>query len=57
MERILGREFREIVIVGGGAKDELLNTLTARYTGKKITPLPIEATAIGNLKSQMEDAS
>ena len=41
-------------IVGGGAKNVYLNKLSEAATGKKIVALPIEATAIGNLKVQMK---
>ena len=41
-------------IVGGGAKNAFLNHLTAKATGCNVIALPIEATAIGNLKIQME---
>ncbi|MBQ8529023.1 MAG: rhamnulokinase [Clostridia bacterium] len=49
-----GRGYSEIYIVGGGAKNSYLNELTERYTGKRVRALPIEATAIGNLKIQMK---
>ena len=39
--------------MGGGAKNEYLNRLTAEATGKQVTALPIEATAVGNIKTQM----
>ena len=42
-----------IHIVGGGSQGEYLNELTARYTGKPIVAGPVEATAIGNILSQM----
>ena len=42
-----------IYIVGGGAKNAFLNRLTEEASGKKVIALPIEATAIGNLKSQI----
>ena len=45
--------YPEIYIVGGGAKNAYLNSLTEKYTGKKVRALPIEATAIGNLKIQL----
>lgn len=45
--------YPEIYIVGGGAKNAYLNLLTEKYTGKKVRALPIEATAIGNLKIQL----
>ncbi len=53
METNLGKKFDKIYIVGGGAKNKFLNTLTEQYTGKTVVALPIEATAIGNLKVQM----
>lgn len=53
MQRNLGRQFDKIYIVGGGAKNKLLNRLTEQYTGKKVIALPIEATALGNLTVQM----
>ena len=49
-----GRCYEKIYIVGGGAKNVFLNRLTEQATGKKVIALPIEATAIGNLKIQME---
>ena len=49
-----GKHYDSIYIVGGGAKNAFLNRLTEEATGKKVIALPIEATAIGNLKIQME---
>ncbi len=46
--------YEQLYIVGGGAKNELLNRLTEEATGKEVISLPIEATALGNLKIQME---
>ena len=43
-----------LYIVGGGAKNAFLNRLTEETTGKKVVALPIEATAIGNLKIQLK---
>ena len=48
------KQYDSIYIVGGGAKNLFLNRLTAEASGKKVIALPIEATAIGNLKIQME---
>lgn len=53
LETNVGREYTEIYIVGGGAKNVYLNSLTESLTGKRVRALPIEATAIGNLKMQM----
>ena len=54
LENNTGKSYPEIYIVGGGAKNAYLNGLTESYTGKKVVALPIEATAIGNLKIQMK---
>lgn len=54
LENITGRKHHAIYIVGGGAKNTFLNRLTEIATGKKVIALPIEATALGNLKIQME---
>ena len=48
-----GNHYDKIYIVGGGAKNAFLNELTEKATGKKVTALPIEATALGNLKIQI----
>ena len=53
IEAATGRSWERLYIAGGGAKNALLNELTARATGKKVIALPIEATALGNLKIQM----
>ncbi len=53
LEQMTGLSFDDIHIVGGGSKDEYLNSLTARYTGKNVCAGPTEATAIGNLMAQM----
>ena len=54
LERNTGRTYEKLYIVGGGAKNAFLNRLTEEATGKKVIALPIEATALGNLKIQME---
>ena len=48
------RTYDKLYIVGGGAKNDFLNRLTAEATGKQVIALPMEATALGNLKIQME---
>ena len=53
LERNTAKTYPAIYIVGGGAKNVYLNSLTERVTGKRVIALPIEATAIGNLKVQM----
>ena len=54
LERNTGMRYEALYIVGGGAKNAFLNRLTEEATGKKVIALPIEATALGNLKIQME---
>ena len=54
LERNTGATYEKLYIVGGGAKNAFLNRLTEEATGKKVIALPIEATALGNLKIQME---
>ncbi len=54
LEQNTGRRFDRLYIVGGGAKNTFLNELTEWTTGKQVVALPIEATALGNLKVQME---
>ena len=54
LEANTGRTYEKLYIVGGGAKNAFLNKLTEEATGKKVVALPIEATALGNLKIQME---
>ncbi len=54
LSRITGQAFDKLYIVGGGAKNTYLNELTEEICKIKVVALPIEATAIGNLKIQME---
>lgn len=55
LESNTGKTYNELYIVGGGAKNKVLNELTEKYSGKKVVALPIEATALGNLKIQIEN--
>lgn len=54
LEANTGRRYEKLYIVGGGAKNGFLNRLTGEAAGKQVIGLPIEATALGNLKIQME---
>ena len=51
-----GKHYDKLYIVGGGAKNRFLNQLTEDATDKRVIALPIEATALGNLKIQMKAA-
>ncbi len=53
LERNTGKTYDKLYIVGGGAKNGFLNRLTEEATGKTVLALPIEATALGNLKVQV----
>ncbi|MBQ6559353.1 MAG: rhamnulokinase, partial [Erysipelotrichaceae bacterium] len=53
LEHNTGKSYSKLYIVGGGAKNGFLNRLTEEATGKQIIALPIEATALGNLKIQL----
>jgi len=53
LEANTGKCCEKLYIVGGGAKNQFLNRLTEEATGKQVAALPIEATAIGNLKIQL----
>ena len=52
IEAVTGKRFNAIHIVGG-CQDKYLNILTRDYTGKSVTAGPIEATATGNIVSQI----
>ena len=54
LESNTGKTYNEIYIVGGGAKNKMLNELTEKFSGKKVVALPIEATTLGNVKLQMK---
>ncbi len=53
IEAITGNTYDTIYVVGGGANAGYLNELTAKYTQKKVSAGPTEATAIGNVTVQM----
>jgi rhamnulokinase len=53
IEKITGRTYNRIHVIGGGSNAAYLNELTAKYTGKKVYAGPSEATAIGNVLVQM----
>ena len=50
---ITGVKPRAIRVVGGGSRDVYLNELTEKYTGLPVKAGPVEATAAGNLLSQI----
>ena len=54
IEHNTGKKYSRLYIAGGGAKNQFLNRLAQEATGKEVIALPIEATALGSLKIQME---
>lgn len=53
IERLTGVKYDCIHIIGGGSNAIYLNQLTAKYTGVPVYAGPGEATAIGNILTQM----
>lgn len=54
MERCTNKKINKIYIVGGGSKNQLLNSLAAEYTGCEVIRGEVEATAMGNILVQLE---
>ena len=53
IEKLVGKKYDRIHIIGGGSNAGYLNELTAKYTGIPVYAGPGEATAIGNVLAQM----
>ncbi len=53
IEEVCNKKIDIINIVGGGCKDTYLNSLTEKYTGKKVIAGPVETTAAGNIMVQL----
>lgn len=53
LEDVCGHRMDQIRVIGGGAKNRLLNQLTANATGRKVIAGPAEATALGNISMQV----
>ena len=56
LEKITGKTYPSISIIGGGSKDNYLNSLASSYTGKPVYAGPSEATSTGNLLLQLKQA-
>ena len=54
LEKITGKTYNYVYVLGGGARNKFLNDLIAEYTNKKVVAFPIEATSLGNVKIQMK---
>ena len=53
VEKLTGLEIKQIRVIGGGSRNELLNQMTADATGRRVLAGPVEATALGNIGMQM----
>ena len=49
LEKLSGKKYTSINIVGGGCKDDYLSELTARATGLEVFAGPSEGTSLGNM--------
>ena len=54
IQNCTGKTYDKIYIVGGGAKNVYLNSLTEEICNVRVQAFPIEATALGNLKIQIK---
>ena len=52
-ERMTGRRFQRILMVGGGSKNRLLCQATANSSGIPVVSFALEGTAVGNIASQL----
>lgn len=53
IERLTGTKYESVNVFGGGCQNNLLNQMIAEQTGKTVYAGPVEATAIGNIVTQM----
>lgn len=53
IEKLVGTTYDKIHIIGGGSNAVYLNEMTAKYTGVPVHAGPGEATALGNILTQM----
>lgn len=52
LEKLTGKNYKNIYIIGGGSLNQYVNKLAEEYSGKKVIPWEVEATAIGNITAQ-----
>lgn len=53
IEGCMNTEYEEIQIIGGGSKSHIICQMTADISGKTVIAGPVEATAIGNIVTQL----
>ncbi len=56
LEEVAGNRIDVIHVVGGGARNQLLNQLTANRCGRRVIAGPVETTVLGNLLAQVRAA-
>jgi rhamnulokinase len=52
-ERLAGRAFRRVLIVGGGSQNRLLCQATAEAAGLPVASFSLEGSAVGNIAAQL----
>jgi rhamnulokinase len=52
-QRMTGKTFQRILMVGGGSKNRLLCQATADAAGIPVVSFNLEGTAVGNIASQL----
>jgi rhamnulokinase len=52
-EKLTGRKFKRILMVGGGSRNKLLCQATANFAGIPVVSFNLEGTAVGNIASQL----
>ncbi len=52
LEELTGKSCNTIYVIGGGSKNDFVNRLTEKYSGKTVKAGEAEATAIGNIIAQ-----
>ncbi|MBW1931595.1 MAG: rhamnulokinase [Candidatus Helarchaeota archaeon] len=57
LRKILKRNFKTIHIIGGGSQNKLLSQFTANGIGIEVRTGPVEATAVGNILTQLASQS
>lgn len=53
LERMTGKKFKRILVVGGGSRNKLMCQATADAAGIPVVSYSLEGTAVGNLASQL----
>jgi rhamnulokinase len=52
-EKLSGRKFKRILMVGGGSKNRLLCQATANASGLPVHSFALEGSVVGNLANQL----